>query len=368
MNTTYKQVKQIKQVNKIQKKYLSDITNFENIVPNCERENIFKKTPINGTLRSLTNFMIHNSIRKLQNRFQFYKKFPKDYDSFEKINLNPWLFYIYTCQLITKFKIGTVFQEINHERNLGDIFFTPRYQNNFQQKFNYLKQNIKKNLEFTSRFCGTLKFNQTFDTHEYGLLESQTINSEDIDLVGIEYISKTFGITPKNLTMSDDNYLINLYKHKIVKLHTLLEIYQSIIHPKVLELIIEFTEHYILQCQAKQKQETKIILLKSSNLTDYNLIKSDIENYFYIYEYNLLYKSFYETQQPKQPDKHKKQKNKVPLVIKHLEIIKSLYGAMLNFNQGAIFLSNISYETELYDFLIDYRIFEYKYQKLINIV
>lgn len=369
---------QDKLINETQKKYITEITDFENIVPNSERENILKKTPISGTLKSLTSFIIYDSIRKLQNRFQFYKKIPEIYNSFEKINLNPWLFYIYMCQLISKFKIGTVIQENQSETDFKDKFFTNKYQKNFYKNFEYLKQRIRKNLEFTSQFCGKLKFNQSFDTHKYGLLDSQIINSEDIDLIGIENISKTFGITPKNLTMSDDNFLINLYKHKIVKLHILLEIYQSIIHPKILELITEFTEHYILQHQTKPKKT--IILLNSTKLKQYNFIKSTTENYFYIYEYKLLYKSFYEYKQQKinlideqiktskQINKTKQQKIKNPLIIKHLDIIKSLYGAILNFNQGSIFLTDNPYETELYDFLIDYRIFEYKYQKLTNVI
>ena len=375
---------QDKLINETQKKYITEITDFENIVSNSERENILKKTPISGTLKSLTSFIIYDCIRKLQNRFQFYKKIPEIYNSFERINLNPWLFYIYMCQLISKFKIGTVIQENQSEPDFKDKFFTNKYQKNFYKNFEYLKQKIKKNLEFISQFCGKLKFNQSFDTHKYGLLDSQIINSEDIDLIGIENISKTFGITPKNLTMSDDNFLINLYKHKIVKLHILLEIYQSIIHPKILELITEFTEHYILQHQTKPKKT--VILLNSTKLKQYNFIKSNTENYFYIYEYKLLYKSFYEYKQQKinlidkqfetseqikiskQINKTKQPKIKNPLIIKHLDIIKSLYGAILNFNQGSIFLTDNPYETELYDFLIDYRIFEYKYQKLTNVI
>lgn len=367
------------------KKIISEITSFENIEDCTDIHKDITKMPLSGSLKDLTCFIIHKSLFKLKKRFTFYTNVPDKYGKFIRINLNPWLFYIYMCQLISKFKIGTVFETDFNQEDYRIMFYTDKFQKDFYKRFELLKNDIRENLKFTARFCGKMKFNQNFDTSEYGLFDYQTINSDDIDFNGLSAVSKTFGITPGILTMSNDNHLIKTYTSKIVELHVLIELFQSIIHPKVMELITEFTERFILKSfyknlKSESSGEPELILMSTKHLTSYDFERSEFENNFFIFEANLLYKSYHgipknnirnmsDYEETKSTKGNFFDDNQKPnLIISHLNTIKVLYGAVLNFNQSAISLSNNPYETELYDFLIDYGIFDYKFANLNNFI
>lgn len=336
---------------------MNNITNFENITD-------FDKTlPISGTLTDVSNFIISESLKKLIARFPIYGKFPDKYGKFIRTNLNPWLFYIYMCQLITKYKIGFIYNTDLKQVEFKNSLFTNKYQKDFNVRFEALKRDIRENLKFTAKFCGKMKFKQNFDTHVYGLFESQLINSDDIDMNGFMYVAKVFGVSPGKLTMSDDNHMIKMYCKKIVEFHVLLELYQSIVHPKIMELITEFAKSYILKNQTMPKNS--IILINNKNFKNYPLVADETKNEFYFYESHLCYEAYYTFADLYENISAQIQEIDIN---KHLEIIFKLYGAILNFNQSAMSIKNDPYETELYDFLIDYRIYEYKFTGLYKYV
>lgn len=365
------------------------ITEFQNVYI----ENDVYNYPLSGTLTDLTNFIIKDTIERLQKRFPFHKNFPNIYGKFIRVNLNPYLFYMYACQLIRKYKIGHVVKQDFKQDKLKSMMFTNRYQKDFYPRFENLKQDIAKNLNFTSKFCGKLKYNRDFDTHEYGIFDFQTINSDDIDLNGFKFVCRTFGIKPDNLTMTDDNHLIKTYAKKIVDFHVLLELYQTIIHPKMLELLTEYTESFILcSCSfcsscfsndslnfnnfdnsknLKQTKETKettqtknlkeTILIDSKHFKKYKFTDSKNKNIFAIYNSNLFYESDFSFDSNDVILPNISKKPNINQIINHLETIKALYGAILNFNQPSFVLQSYPSETEIFDFVLDYRMYENKY-------
>lgn len=328
-------------------------------------ENIADKTTetISGTMKDLTQYIILNVIKKLQDRFPFYKKFPNAYGDFIQVNLNPWLLYIYACQLISKYKIDYIIEQDFKQEDLKTLMYTDKYQKNFTNRFNKLKEDITENLKFTARFCGQLKYKYDFNTSEFGIFEIQTINSDEIDLNGFKLMCRTFGIKPGDLTMSNDNHLLKTYAKRIVELHNLIELYQSIIHPKMLEMLTEYTEMFLLNSLRKQTKNVQTTyLINSKNFKKYKFIDSDTYNYFKIYDEDMIYCSNFKHQKLIQNNSFKPSFQK--LVMTHLETIKKLYGGVLNFNMPAFSLLSSPYDTELFDFMIDYTMFERKYSVL----